>query len=109
MKRVNVICDKCGIDFPVIPTETRCEEDGKVLVGKAVTVRAFQCPYCKKIYITSVMTDEMKEELKNKLSREEIRRLQRREEKLRKKYIRELERLGGKYEDQEAAGAEKEY
>lgn len=80
----NVKCDDCQEEFEPKQKETWCIEDGKAIIGNPVRVRAFMCPHCERVYITSVMTQEMINRVE-KLNQKLI-EMQNKESNLRNKY-----------------------
>ncbi len=85
-----VVCDECQQIFEVKEKETWCPEEGKVIVGEPVRVRAFMCPYCQRVYLTSVMTKKMIEEAE-KINKMRL-QLEKKEIKLRNKFSLKLEK-----------------
>lgn len=83
-------CDNCGSEFLIRQKEVRCEEDGVKLCGQPVTVRAFMCPECGKMYVVSVMTDDMIERFKVIVRKEEKEKVIKEEKELRRIYINSL-------------------
>lgn len=83
-------CDKCGYGFVVKQKEIKATEDGMKLIGEPVTVRAFMCPNCNKIYVVSVMTDTMIKQLKGTITKNERNQLKHKEKELRNIYMKKL-------------------
>lgn len=85
-----VTCDKCEKAMEVHPKEVICEADGIAICGEPVYVTAFMCPFCGKIYVSAVLTEKMKAELRKSLTKSEKKRLKMKADVLREKYIEHL-------------------
>lgn len=90
-----VYCDRCQGSFEPQQKEVLAVEDGKELFGEPIKIRAFACPHCGKIYVCSVMTVSMHNELECGSVRYSRRKqIESREKYMRETYIRELQRHG---------------
>lgn len=92
-----VTCDNCEKAMEVHPKEVICEADGIAICGEPVYVTAFMCPFCREIYVSTVLTEKMKAELRKNLSKSEKKRLKMKADVLREKYAERMKnaRNGG--------------
>lgn len=95
MKMTKIYCDICGKEFLPRQKEVEAVNDGIQLCGEPVYIRAFDCPHCGKIYVVSVMTEDMKRKLESGTLRYSKRKqLERKEKNLRTKYVLMLQKSG---------------
>ncbi len=90
----NIYCNQCGQAFKPAIKETMAREDGIALFGQPVYVGAFACPSCGKIYVYSVMTEDMKKKLQGVPSRSKRKRIVKEEKRMRELYVKELQKHG---------------